>query len=113
VSSTVYSVTATNNGCSSTATVPVTVNPFPTASASNSGPACVGGSITLNAGATGATAYLWHGPGSFTSSLASPVVAITSTTLSGTYSVMVTNGAGCATSSTTIVSVSQPFGHSS
>ena len=105
VSTTIYTVTATNGGCTSIATLPVTVNALPATVASNTGVACAGGTIGLNANATGAASYLWNGPGSYTSSLASPVLASVTTTMTGTYSVTVTSAAGCTAMSTTIVTV--------
>ncbi|PQJ10686.1 hypothetical protein CJD36_011990 [Flavipsychrobacter stenotrophus] len=70
-----------------------------TASASNSGPVCPGGTVTLT-GVTTGTSYSWAGPGSYSSLSLSPV--ITGAT-AGTYTLSATNGT-CTTTATTTVS---------
>ncbi|HMC70624.1 MAG TPA: hypothetical protein VKJ07_15820, partial [Mycobacteriales bacterium] len=94
-----YSVTVTNaNGCSATsAPTVITVNPNPTAAITAGGPTtfCAGGSVTLTA--SGGSSYLWS-TGAMTESIAA--------TVSGSYSVTVTNANGCsATSSPAVVTV--------
>jgi hypothetical protein len=87
-----YTVTVTNaNGCSATSSArSVTVNPNPTATISAGGPTtfCTGGSVTLSASA--GSSYLWSN-GATTSSI--------NVTQAGSYSVTVTNGNGCSTTS--------------
>ncbi|MCA6363953.1 MAG: T9SS type A sorting domain-containing protein, partial [Bacteroidetes bacterium] len=92
-------VTGTNSfGCSSTATVAVTVNPLPSVTANTSASAiCVGGSATLTA--NGAASYVWM-PGSLTGSSVS--VSPTATT---TYTVTGTNSFGCSSTATVAVTV--------
>ncbi|HEY0139835.1 MAG TPA: hypothetical protein VGF48_03005 [Thermoanaerobaculia bacterium] len=94
-----YSVTVTQSGCSATsAPTPVTVSPAPSANVTASGPTtfCSGGSVTLTA-TSGAT-WLWSN-GETTQSIV--------VTTAGSYSVTVTDGAGCtATSAPTVVTVS-------
>ncbi|WP_341903644.1 FG-GAP-like repeat-containing protein [Fluviicola taffensis] len=98
-----YTVQVTNaSGCISAASAPttVTVNTLPaTPTITAGGPTtfCAGGSVTLTASA--GTTYLWSPGGATTSSI--------SATTSGSYTVQVTNAAGClsAASSPTVVTV--------
>jgi beta-lactamase superfamily II metal-dependent hydrolase len=82
-------VTASITGSAST-TVVCPPGPAPFASASNSGPACAGGSVNLFASGSG-NIYSWTGPGGFTSMLQNP----TGITVAGTYTVMVTSTDPC------------------
>ncbi|CAN5240666.1 hypothetical protein BH09BAC1_BH09BAC1_16650 [soil metagenome] len=90
-----YSVTTTQNGCTATSSVNVTVG-NPSATITPSGPTsfCPGGSVTLSAPA-GYT-YQWTG-GSTGQTL--------NVTTAGTYSVTVSAGAGCSATSSTSVTV--------
>lgn len=94
-----YSLTPGNptSGCTSTTvyTTSVTVSAGPTSSGpTNSGPVCAGSAATLYANSTGATAWLWIGPGGFSSTLQNPTITATS---SGTYSLTLSNpSAGCS-----------------
>ena len=63
-----------------------------------SGTPCTGNTITL--GATGGTSFLWSGPAGFSSNLANPSVGPLSAANAGTYSVTVTNAAGCSGTAT-------------
>jgi hypothetical protein len=90
-----YSVT--QNGCTTVATFPVTINALPTATITAGGATtfCAGGSVTLTAN-SGAS-YLW--------SNGAQTQAIT-VTAGGSYYVTVTNASGCsATSTATAVTV--------
>ena len=110
-----YSVTVTVNGCTSPAgTTNVVVNVMPsTPTATNGGPYCVGGTISLSTPAVTGATYSWTGPSGFTSSLQNPTRAITSTAFGGTYSVTVTVGGCTSAAGTTNVVVnaapSTPF----
>lgn len=75
-----------------------------TVSASNNGPACVGGSVQLTAttSAVGAT-FSWTGPGGYTSSQQNPTV-----TVAGTYTVTVTVGSCQTPASTTVAFTNAP-----
>ena len=96
-----YSVTVTDsNGCTTTCSATLTVNPLPTVSV-NSSAICAGGSAILTA-TTGASApsYLWSPGGATTASI---TVSPASTT---TYTVTVTDGStGCAKSGSGTVTV--------
>ena len=109
-----YSLTvsdgSTQPGCAPATvyTTSVTVNSTPTAAPANSGPICVGGTVTLSANPGGsATTYAWSGPSLSSTTVANPTATPTAT---ATYSLTVTNGtsdAGCAPATvyTTIVTV--------
>lgn len=95
-SSTTYAVNVIDaNGCQATAFVNVTVNPNPVISLPAGVFICSGVSATLNPGATG-TSYLWSN-------------GATSQTINvntqGSYSVIVTNAAGCTSVASTQVTV--------
>jgi hypothetical protein len=96
-----YSVTVTDsNGCTTTCSATLTVNPLPTVSV-NSSAICAGGSTILTA-TTGASApnYLWSPGGATTASI---TVSPASTTI---YTVTVTDGStGCANSGSGTVTV--------
>ncbi|MCB9345381.1 MAG: HYR domain-containing protein [Lewinellaceae bacterium] len=95
---TTYTVTVTNsNGCAATASQTITVNPLPTALISPS-PAsvCLGQSVTLTA--SGGTGYAWSTGSNTASTTVSPVV-------NTTYTVTVTDGNGCTSSTTVVVSI--------
>ncbi|GAA4460107.1 hypothetical protein GCM10023093_02220 [Nemorincola caseinilytica] len=108
----VYSLSVTdgsgNPGCSPSTvyTTQVTVNAKPTATVSNNGPICAGGTVTLTATpAGGATVFSWTGPDSYTAATA---VASASPTATATYSLTVTNGTtqpGCMPSDVYTTSV--------
>lgn len=103
-SSGTYTVTVTNaSGCSSTATVSAVVNVLPTATASSNGPICT--TQSLNLISAGGTSYAWSGPNSFTSTLQTPSITNVSPVHAGTYSVTVTNAAGCTATATVNVIV--------
>lgn len=94
-----YTVTVTNNnGCSSSDSTTVMVNPSPTApiTGSNS-PVCVGNSIGLIANG-GYASYAWFGPNGFNSSLQNPVLSNATLSMTGTYQVNVTDANGCGSS---------------
>ncbi|MCW3071816.1 MAG: hypothetical protein JWO44_1706 [Bacteroidetes bacterium] len=91
-----YTVIASAGSCFSVAsTVTVTVNANPTAGASISTDTVCSGN-TVNLGATGGGSYSWTGPGTFTSAVQNPSVTGAAVSNSGTYTVIVTNSAGCA-----------------
>ncbi len=94
-SSGVYNYTVTTSGTCKPATAngSITVNPLPATTASNNGPVCVGSTLSLTGGPTGAAySYAWTGPNGFSSSQRSPTVSNNATTsMSGTYTLTVTN----------------------
>src|SRR4029077_20995754 len=102
-----YSVTITVSGCSSAAgSTSVTVNAAPaTPTASNSGPYCAGGTVSLSTPTVAGASYAWTGPNSFTSTLQNPTIANATTANSGTYSVTITVGSCSSAAGTTSVTV--------
>jgi gliding motility-associated-like protein len=95
---TTYTVSGSNGGCTSNATVALIVNPIPTIMANASPTAvCITGNVTLTA--SGAATYTWN-PGALTGS--NVVVTPTVTT---TYTVSGTSGAGCTGSVAITVTV--------
>ncbi|MCC6412130.1 MAG: HYR domain-containing protein, partial [Saprospiraceae bacterium] len=105
-----YSVTVTDNaGCTGTGSTSIQVNTKPTVVASSNSPVSVGGTIQLNAVASGGSGssytYLWAGPNNYSSTDAQPVGFTASLASSGVYSVTVTDGNGCTGTSTTTVIV--------
>ncbi len=87
-----YSVTATVNGCTSSAgTTKVIVNISPPAPiATSNSPVCAGSDLNLNASNVAGAGYLWTGPDGFTSGVRNPVIKKATTAASGTYSVTAT-----------------------
>ncbi len=112
---TTYVVTITDmgNNCFTTASVTVTVNNLPTATASTfpaNGFYCNGDPIQLNSG--GGVTYAWSGPNSFTSNTQNPTLNSAASNMAGTYTVVVTspqNQGGCTASATVQVTVNPPL----
>ena len=107
-----YTVTVTdNNNCTAKATTTtITVNPSPTITANSSNPQyCAGATIQLNSTPSGGStpySYIWSGPLSFTSHAEDTIRSNATTTMSGIYSVTVTDVNGCkANASTGFVTV--------
>ncbi|HRK28998.1 MAG TPA: T9SS type A sorting domain-containing protein [Chitinophagales bacterium] len=110
-----YTVTVTGTGnCKSTASVVVTVNAKPVVSINGSTAAtgslsvCAGTDISLTA--SGGVSYQWSGPGGFTSSDATmtrPAVSglVANGGTGGTYTVTVTNAAGCTSTASRSVTI--------
>lgn len=63
-----YIANITQFGCSNADTVTVVVTPLPTASATNSGPYCVGSTIELFGNSSTATNFDWTGPNGYAQS---------------------------------------------
>jgi len=94
---TTYTVTSTDtNGCNSTATSLVTVNPLPTVTVTGDDKICLGTSTTLTA--SGGTLYVWSNNATTASITVSPAVTTT-------YLVTVTNANGCVNTGTRTVTV--------
>jgi hypothetical protein len=99
-----YSATVTDsNGCTTTCSAMLTVNPAPAApTAGNNGPIVEGNTLNLTATTVAGVTYGWTGPNSFASTNQNPSISNATSAASGTYSVTVTDSNGCtATSSTT------------
>ncbi|MFN8358081.1 MAG: SdrD B-like domain-containing protein [Spirosomataceae bacterium] len=99
-----YTVTAANSAnCTISVTTTASVNPKPVITANSSGPACVGGSVTLSA--SGGTSYTWTGPNSYSASGANPAITSLTTANQGIYTVIGINGFNCTASATTSIVV--------
>lgn len=98
----VYTVTVTDNGCSSTATTSVTVVNKPNSLISGSNTFCVGNSLTLSGSSSSGggsytiTSYEWQLTGS---PIAGANNVSFTVTQAGVYSLIVTNNGGCTTTS--------------
>ncbi len=90
-----FTITPTANGCPGPAiTATVIVNPTPVGTISIApNPACVGSAVQLNA--IGGAFYDWSGPQGWTSNQQNPTILLTSHQQGGTYTVTITNAAGC------------------
>ena len=105
-----YTVTVTDNaGCSGTGTTAVVVKPVPTITASVNTPVCVGGTVLLTSSPAGGTLpygqYNWAGPNSFSAAVQNPAGFSAVLASAGTYTVTVTDAAGCTAKGTTTLSV--------
>ncbi len=91
-----YSVTVTDeNGCTGAASFEVTVHALPEVSVNGVTNACEGGVIDFTA--TGGGTYSWSGPNDFSATTANVYFSDATLSLSGVYSVTVTNEYGCST----------------
>jgi len=102
-----YTLVVTDgNGCTNSGTTDVTVNSLPSATASSNSPACEGSSLTLTGGPGGMATYAWTGPDSYSDNTQNPTVSSSATNaMAGTYTLVVTDGNGCANSATASVIV--------
>lgn len=108
-SATTYTVTASTGGalgCTSTATVTITIktiNIYTTAYAINCGSTNGAVSVNVGVGGTAPYSYLWT-PGNQTTQMATGLNA------TGNYTVTVTDAGGCsATTSVTVVAINAPY----
>ncbi len=97
-----YIVTVSANGCSSTSTVVVVVNPVPTTTAASNTP-CEGSSLNLTAvtSTVSGSTYSWTGPG-FVSALQNPSILPSVVANSGSYIVTVSANSCSSTSSVNV-----------
>ncbi len=88
-----------------TGSTTIKIKEQPSVTASNNGSVCAGSSVTLTATcATPSVTYLWSGPNSYSSSLASPTITSTTTAMSGDYTVKVSLN-GCEDTDATTVTI--------
>ncbi len=75
--------------------------------ATNSGYACDGGTVSFTGTVSGGTAtgYSWTGPGGFTSTLLNPTITGGTASESGTYVLTVSSSASCSSSAGTSVTI--------
>jgi len=102
----IYSVTQTKDGCTSQSQlVLVTVNTTPASlGASNNGPLCASGNLTLLSNVISGAVYNWSGPNGFTSTAQNPVINNVTSVNAGTYYLTATiNGCASPVDSTALV----------
>lgn len=100
-----YTVVVTAGSCvSAPSTTNVTVNTVST-SASNNGPVCLGGVLSLSTPTVTGGSYLWAGPNGFSSTEQNPTITSFSAAHAGTYTVIVAQNECLSTPATTTVSV--------
>jgi endoglucanase len=101
-----YSLTVTSSTeAPKTASIVVTVNALPIASASSNSPVAAGQTLILTAGNAGAGAtYSWQGPNGYSGNGQNVSVANVTSAASGAYTVTV-GLSGCTSIATTVVSV--------
>lgn len=101
-----YRLTVTNaGGCIRKDSIRVSVKPSPVVTASNTSPACEGGTFILNTtGTYQGTQFLWTGPNSFTSTARNTTVTNAASTASGTYMIRASYN-GCTYSTSTNVTI--------
>ncbi len=98
---TTYYITVTNDTCSGSDSVIVTVLDPPTVDVTANSPICIGDSITLTA--IGATNYQWSPSTGLNSTTGSSVIA--KPTIQTTYTVIGTDVSGCTNSDTVRISI--------
>lgn len=99
-----YTVTVTNDlGCTSTATVDVTVNASPVTTSSSNSPVCEGNDINLFV--TGGNSWIWTGPNSYSSFLQNPVITGATISDSGTYTCIISDANSCTSTENVSVTV--------
>jgi hypothetical protein len=108
-STTVYTVTATSNGCASTNSVTVTTGVPLSASANNATPTiCEANNVNLEStpiAGGGPFTYAWSGPASFTSIVQNPVLTSVTTAMTGSYTVTITDNCGATATASTSLTV--------
>jgi len=102
LSSGVYAVTASVNGCtSSVASTTVIVKAVPaTPVISGNSPLCAGQSLNLQTPTVSGGSYQWSGPNGFSSTAQNPVLSNITTAAAGVYQLIVTVN-GCSSSAST------------
>jgi len=103
----IYTIVVTDlNGCVSTTSTNVTINPLPVVIVSNNSPICSGSNLNITA--TGGTTYSWScAENGFTSFSQNPAITGATVQNSGHYNVTVTLN-GCTSTATTNVIVNAP-----
>ncbi len=82
----------------------IIVDPLPVPTATANTP-FTGGDLNLIGGPGGMASYAWTGPNGFTSTVQNPVITGVTNAAAGTYTLTVTNAAGCSASSTVNVTI--------
>ncbi len=99
-----YSVVVSSaQGCTNSAVTTVVVNPLPNASISSNAPLCASQNLSLSG--SGGVTYSWSGPNNFASVAASPLLNGVSSTMSGVYTLTVTNANACSQVTTALITI--------
>ena len=107
LTNTQYTVTGAALGCLSSSIAGIYLKPVPIPTISSNSPRCQTQSLSLTG--SGGQTYVWNGPLSFSSTLASPVIAMVNPANAGVYQVTVTAANGCtAASSASVIVYSSP-----
>jgi len=102
-SSSVYDVTGSAFGCTSSATASVFLYPQPISIIQSNSPLCEGNTFYINA--SGAATYTWTGPSNFNSSASSNTISAISLAQAGIYTVYILSAQGCSNNATTVLAV--------
>ncbi|UPQ80773.1 GEVED domain-containing protein [Flavobacterium azooxidireducens] len=86
--------------------VTLTVNPLPTAVATNNGPVCEGGTVNLTGSSDVGVTFSWTGPNGFTSTDQNPTISDVTLAASGTYTFTATSADNCSSTGSTEVLIS-------
>jgi gliding motility-associated-like protein len=98
-----YTVTVTDvNSCQAVGTTSVIVNPLPVVTVNSNSPVCENN--TLNLSASSGASWSWSGP-SFTSTSQTPSLPSATLSMSGSYTVVVTDANGCVNANVTNVTI--------
>ncbi len=93
---TIYTATATAaNGCTSSGSATVTINPLPVATATSNSPVCTGGTINLTGGDNGLSSYTWTNP-------AGTVIGTNTTIFTQNFNTLASSGSNTWTDSITL-----------
>lgn len=101
---TTYTVNGSQNGCSATGSVTVTVGSSPVVTATSNAPICLGETLELSANSDAGATYSWSGPGNFSSTDQNPVLPNATAANEGIYTVTVDVN-GCSNTATTTVTL--------
>ena len=97
----VYYVTIQTNCGTITRQLQVVINQTPFAQAGSNSPICIGQTLSLQTPSISGAQYQWMGPNGYSSTMNAPSRSNAQTSMSGTYTVMVTTP-GCGTASSTV-----------
>ena len=97
-------LSSTSNCTGAPVSLNIIVNPLPVPTATANSP-FTGGDLNLIGGPDGMASYAWTGPNGFTSTEQNPVITDVTDAAAGTYTLTVTNSAGCSASTTVNVTI--------
>lgn len=104
-----YYVTITSDaGCTAVLNTTLSIQANPQITASYSGAACEGSTISLTASPSGMQSYQWSGPNNFSSNQQNPQISNVLFAASGVYTVSVTHSCGTSTATVTVTIYERP-----